>query len=125
TAAAGAKLVLVGDHAQLPEIEAGGTFRTLTRWLDPIRLVENRRQTEPWERLALDDLRSGQISEAVDAYRRQDRIVATVDIDDMRDRVVDDWFQSHTSGERALMIAAHRSEVADLNHRARLQLDDA
>ena len=125
TSAAGAKLVLVGDPAQLPEIEAGGAFRALTRRLDPIQLAENRRQTQPWERVALDDLRSGQIATAVGAYRRQDRIVIAEDLDDMCDRVVADWFGSHRAGERALMIAAHHSEVADLNHRARLLLDQA
>jgi conjugative relaxase-like TrwC/TraI family protein len=125
TATAGAKLVLVGDPAQLPEIEAGGAFGALTRRLDAIRLVENRRQTEPWERVALDELRSGNVASAVGAYHRQDRIIAVDDIDEMRDRVVSDWFQSHRTGERALMIAAHRSEVADLNHRARVYLDQA
>ncbi len=125
TATAGAKLVLVGDPAQLPEIEAGGAFRALTRRLDAIRLVENRRQTEPWERVALDDLRSGNVASAVGAYQHRDRIIAVDDIDEMRDRVVNDWFQSHRTGERALMIAAHRSEVTDLNDRARLLLDEA
>ncbi len=125
TSAAGAKLVLVGDPAQLPEIEAGGAFRSLTRRLEPIQLVENRRQTEPWERSALSDLRSGEIGSAVGAYRRQDRIVVAEDLDDLRDRVVHDWFQSHRSGESALMVAAHRSEVADLNQRAREHLDEA
>lgn len=125
TSAAGAKLVLVGDPAQLPEIEAGGAFRTVTRRLNPIQLVENRRQTEQWERVALDDLRSGHTATAVGAYRRQDRIVVAEDLDDIRDRVVVDWFRSHRAGERALMIAAHRSEVDDLNHRARLHLDHA
>jgi ATP-dependent exoDNAse (exonuclease V) alpha subunit len=37
-AAAGGKLVLVGDHRQLPELEAGGTFRALARRPAAIRL---------------------------------------------------------------------------------------
>ena len=125
TAQVGAKLVLVGDPAQLPEIEAGGSFRTLTERLDPIRLTENRRQTQLWERTALQDLRDGRIDVAVGAYQRADRIIVADDLDDIRDRVVGDWYQSHRAGERALMIAAHRSEVADLNHRARHVLDTA
>jgi conjugative relaxase-like TrwC/TraI family protein len=125
TAVVGAKLVLVGDPAQLPEIEAGGAFRALTERHDPIRLVENRRQIHHWERTTLDHLRDGRVDTAVGAYRRRDRIVVAENLDDMRDRVVDDWFGSHQSGEMALMIAAHREEVADLNHRARLRLTAA
>lgn len=68
TSSAGAKLVLVGDPEQLPEIEAGGAIRTLTERLDLIRLVENRRQIDGWERDALDDLRSGRVEDAVAAY---------------------------------------------------------
>lgn len=125
TVAAGAKLVLVGDPEQLPEIEAGGAFRALTQRLDPIRLVENRRQVDRWEREALDDLRSGRVDAAVAAYDHRERIVVVADPDALRDRVVGDWFDSHRAGERALMIAAHRAEVRDLNERARELLDDA
>jgi len=123
TAAAGAKLVLVGDPAQLPEIEAGGAFRALTERLDPIRLVDNRRQIESWERHALHDLRSGRVGDAVAAYDDRQRIIVVSDPDTLRQRVIDDWFTSHHTGEQALMIAAHRSEVDDLNQRAHQLLD--
>jgi conjugative relaxase-like TrwC/TraI family protein len=125
TGSVGAKLVLVGDPAQLAEIEAGGTFRALTEQLDVVRLVENRRQVEPWERRALDDLRAGRIADAVAAYDNRQRIIVVADPDTLRDRVIDDWFASHQTGENALMIAAHRAEVRDLNRRARRLLDDA
>jgi ATP-dependent exoDNAse (exonuclease V) alpha subunit len=39
-----AKLVLVGDDRQLPELEAGGAFRALARRLPVVELTENRRQ---------------------------------------------------------------------------------
>ena len=125
TDTAKAKLVLVGDPEQLPEIEAGGAFRALTQRPDAIELVDNRRQIEPWERRALHDLRTGQIAAAVEAYDQQHRIVMVADPDTLRDRVVADWFTSTQAGERALMIAAHRSEVRDLNQRARELLDTA
>jgi ATP-dependent exoDNAse (exonuclease V) alpha subunit len=56
---AGAKVVLVGDIHQLPEIEAGGLFRSLAQRLGAIQLQENRRQRQPWEQQALDLLRTG------------------------------------------------------------------
>ena len=120
---AGAKLVLVGDPEQLPEIEAGGAFRALTERLDAIRLVENRRQVEQWERWALNDLRSGRVGEAVAAYDDRQRIAVVDDPDSLRQAVVEDWYESHRAGEQALMVAAHRSEVRDLNERARELLD--
>ena len=46
----GAKLVLVGDPRQLPEIEAGGAFGALATRLGAVELTENRRQNERWER---------------------------------------------------------------------------
>ena len=51
--------------------------------------------------------------------------MVVADPDELRDHVVEDWFDSHRSGDRALMIAAHRAEVRDLNERARELLDDA
>ena len=48
--AAGAKVVLVGDPCQLPEIDAGGAFRGLASRLGASHLTDNRRQTDAWER---------------------------------------------------------------------------
>jgi ATP-dependent exoDNAse (exonuclease V) alpha subunit len=56
---AGAKLVLVGDDRQLPAVEAGGAFTALAARGPTIRLCENGRQHEQWERDALDLLRHG------------------------------------------------------------------
>lgn len=125
TAAAGAKLVLVGDTAQLPEIDAGGSFRALTEALPGAVLVENRRQIHEWERYALDDLRAGNITEAVAAYDGQGRIVISDNADALRQQLVDDWATAHLAGDDAVMIASHRADVRDLNDRARDLLDAA
>jgi ATP-dependent exoDNAse (exonuclease V) alpha subunit len=54
-----AKLVLVGDDCQLPEIRAGGAFRALAQRLGPVELHEVRRESDGWDREALASLRSG------------------------------------------------------------------
>jgi ATP-dependent exoDNAse (exonuclease V) alpha subunit len=123
--AAGAKMVVVGDTAQLPEIDAGGSFRALTEALPCAHLVENRRQVHEWERTALDDLRQGRFSEAVVAYDGNQRIITTDNADALRQRLVDDWAGAHLGGDDAVMIATHRADVRDLNDRARTLLDDA
>ncbi len=68
------KLVLVGDHRQLPEIEAGGVFRGLVQRGFAIELKDNLRQAHAWERRALDLLRDGRAAESVGLYARHGRI---------------------------------------------------
>ena len=118
------KLVLVGDHRQLPELEAGGTFRALVHRGLAIELTENRRQREAWERRALDQLRDGQADAALEAYDTHGRIHLGSTADEIRRRLVADWDELRGSGE-AVMIARRRSDVADLNRRARNLLREA
>ena len=42
--------------------------------------------------------------------------------DRVHGRMAEDWYLSHTTGRDAVMLALHRSDVADLNQRARLHL---
>lgn len=114
---AGAKLVLVGDDRQLPEIGAGGTFGALARRLPAIELRENRRQNAVWEREALALLRSGNADGAVRRYTERGRIVSGQDDEAVRQRLVEDWWKSGDPDD-AVMIAHRRRDVADLNGRA-------
>jgi ATP-dependent exoDNAse (exonuclease V) alpha subunit len=116
---AGAKLVRVGDPAQLPEISAGGAFQALADTLGALELRENRRQELGWERQALLDIREGRAQEAVDVYLAHGRIHLARDIDAAKDRLVADWWQALGEGADALMIAATRADAEDLAHRAR------
>ncbi len=121
-AAAGAKVVLIGDHHQLPEIDAGGTFAGIHARLQGTRLVENRRQIEPWERHTLAQLRDGDVDTAFATYQRHDRVVHAADPEQLRDRLVDDWWAARHSGSHAFMIAGRNDDVDDLNRRARTRL---
>ena len=115
---ADAKLVLVGDHRQLAEIEAGGAFRALATRLPVIELKENRRQSAAWERDALALLRDGDAAEALRRYERHGRVTTGESADEVRGRLVADWWAS-ASRDEAVMIAFRRVDVADLNGRAR------
>ncbi|KKL48853.1 hypothetical protein LCGC14_2321340, partial [marine sediment metagenome] len=46
---ASGKLILIGDHHQLAEIDAGGLFAALTMRLPSVELTENVRQRHEWE----------------------------------------------------------------------------
>ena len=116
---AGAKLVLVGDDRQLPEIEAAGLFAALADRLGALELKEVRRQREPWDRDALAALRGGDVDRFAREYGAHGRIVAATTAQAARERLVRDWLEAHERGERALMIAHRRRDVADLNRRAR------
>ncbi len=114
---AGAKLVLVGDDRQLPEIGAGGAFRALAARLPAIELHENRRQAAEWEREALKLLRDGDAEGAAGRYEAAGRVVADDDASKLRQRLVAEWWRAGDPGE-AVMIAYRRRDVADLNGRA-------
>ncbi len=115
---ADAKLVLVGDHRQLPELAAGGAFRGMVRRGLAVELRENRRQSQTWERAAVEDLRDGRVDKAIAAYDAHGRLTVAPSPDDAKQRLVADWWGAG-SGEDAVMIAARRSDVIDLNARAR------
>jgi conjugative relaxase-like TrwC/TraI family protein len=118
---AGAKLVLVGDDKQLPEIDAGGAFRGLAHRLGAVELRHNRRQRDPEDRRALDEHRAGRPDELVESLRRRGRVTVAPDVQQTRQSLVSDWWQgARAEGvENAVMIALRRSEVRELNDLAR------
>jgi conjugative relaxase-like TrwC/TraI family protein len=112
---AGAKVVLVGDDRQFASIQAGGGFRALRLRLGASELTVNRRQVEAWEQRAIDDVRAGNLEQAIAAYADHDRIRAFEARDD-RDRVlVSDWWQAHQAGEQPVIYAHRRAQVDQLN----------
>jgi len=125
TEAARAKLILVGDDRQLPEIEAGGAFHALAERLGPVELSDVRRQREAWDRDALAALREGDVERFAREYHQHGRLVAAPTAEDARAALVEDWWQSHERGEGPLMIAHRRADVAALNARARERLREA
>jgi conjugative relaxase-like TrwC/TraI family protein len=112
---AGAKVVLVGDDRQFASIQAGGGFRALRLRLGASELTVNRRQVEAWEQQAIEDVRAGNLEQAIAAYAEHDRIRA-FEARDHRDRVlVNDWWQAHEAGEQTVIYAHRRAQVDQLN----------
>ena len=119
----GAKAVLVGDPRQLPEIDAGGLLAGLAERLPGVQLTENRRQRDEWERQALRQLRDGDIDTAIGSYRGHGRIILGDNAEDTRARLIADWWGARLDGEDVIMLAGRRSDVDDLNRRARTRLE--
>jgi Ti-type conjugative transfer relaxase TraA len=124
-AVAHAKVVLVGDPRQLPEIDAGGLLRGLGARMPTIRLTENRRQRESWERDALAQLRDGNVDNAIAAYENHGRIRVDQTAPAARNAMTADWWAASLAGDRVLMLATRWSDVDDLNARARAHLQEA
>ena len=95
---AGAKLVLVGDDAQLPEIAAGGSFRALAQSLGALELADNRRQERGWEREALLAIRQGRAQEAVAPTLAHGRIHVARGARGGPAALVADWLAAHRAG---------------------------
>jgi hypothetical protein len=119
------KLILIGDDHQLPEIDAGGLFRALTKRLPAVELTDNIRQQHEWERVALAELRDGTPDHAIDAYRQHKRLIVGHNRGDAIARAVDDWHRHVTAtGDptSGLLIAHDNNTVAELNEQARTRL---
>lgn len=115
---AGAKVLLVGDWAQLSPVQAGGGFRLLaTDRDDTPTLNDVRRFRQKWELAASLELRGGKYS-AIETYLREGRVDSGAR-EDVLDLLFDNWRTDTTAGRRTLMLAADTQTVADLNTRAR------
>ncbi|MGO4363339.1 MobF family relaxase [Terrabacter sp. RAF57] len=117
---AGAKVLLVGDWAQLSPVAAGGAFRLVaTDRSDPPALHDVRRFRHEWERDASLKLRTG-AKGAAGEYARRGRVRGG-DRETMLDELFANWTDDVAAGRRSLMVAADTATVADLNRRARAQ----
>jgi len=126
--AAAGKLILIGDHCQLAEIDAGGLFAALTARLPAVELTENVRQDQEWERTALAELRQGSISRAVAMYDRRGLINVATTTDDTITQAVDAWHHDvQDVGDPAqVLLIGHRNTTVDqLNRQARARIAES
>jgi len=115
---AGAKVLLVGDWAQLSPVSAGGAFHLLATDRDDVpQLQDVRRFRHEWERAASLDLRHGR-GDAADTYTDHGRVQGG-DRESMLDLLYEAWQVDTRAGRRSLMIASDSQTVLDLNNRAR------
>jgi conjugative relaxase-like TrwC/TraI family protein len=117
----GAKVLLVGDTAQLSSIEAGGALAMLVPDRGDVpELAENWRFTHDWERHASVALRGGNPA-ALDAYQAHGRI-HEASRDQALTAAYTAWLREWSAGVNSLLIAADAATVAELNTRARADL---
>jgi len=119
-AAAGAKLLLVGDAYQLSAVDAGGAFSLLVdRRSDAPELTEIHRFTHAWEKSASLALRRGDV-EVISTYAREHRI-AEGSTDTMLDAAYDRWRADQLEGRASIVVTESAQAVRALNERARAE----
>ncbi|GLU87729.1 MULTISPECIES: ATP-dependent DNA helicase [Kocuria] len=122
---AGAKIVAVGDPAQLSAIEAGGTLGWIERHQDrpdvtAATLSSVWRFKNDWEASNSLALREGQ-HHAIDTLIEHDRITGVADPDDVETTAFQQWAEARTQGS-ALLIASTKDSVDRLNAQAQALL---
>lgn len=118
---AGAKVLLVGDYAQLQSVDAGGAFAMITNdRADTPELVDVHRFTHAWEKTASLGLRHGH-PQVIDSYLDHQRITDG-DHDIMTDAAYTAWRANRDQGLVSVLIAETREDVFALNTRARADL---
>ena len=116
-----AKVLLVGDFAQLQSVDAGGAFGLLVGDRDDApELVDVHRFTNAWEKTASLALRHGR-TEVIDTYLDHGRIHEG-DAEEMTDAAYAAWRADRNAGSVSVLIAETREDVTTLNTRARADL---
>jgi conjugative relaxase-like TrwC/TraI family protein len=117
----GAKLVAIGDGAQLPSIGAGGMFDRLAEIAPSAQLSNVRRTLDHAEQQAWADLRAGRSDRAMAHYLRRGHLHMTDTRDQAVERAVGDWARltrEYSIEQVALISDASNLEIDRLNARA-------
>ncbi|WP_261623264.1 MobF family relaxase [Nesterenkonia marinintestina] len=115
---AGAKVLMVGDPAQLEAVDAGGFLGHVERNLDHAKLTSVFRFHQQWERQASLQLRRGD-KDALETYERQGRLHGDKDTDPA-DAAYAAWEADTAAGLSSILIASDNTTVAELNQRAQV-----
>ena len=115
-----AKIVLVGDPAQIGTINApGGLLAALAARGHGIELTDVHRFRHEWEAQASLRLRDGDRS-VIDVYAGAGRLHTVPDPDDAATAVFAHWQQATAGGAEVMMLARTRDDVDQLNAFAKI-----
>ncbi|MGO4684532.1 Ti-type conjugative transfer relaxase TraA [Hyphomicrobium sp. 2TAF46] len=121
---AGAKLVLVGDAAQLQPIEAGAAFRAIVERIGAAELTQVRRQRDVWQQQATRDLSRGNVKRALAAYRAKGAIRQPAARTEAIVEITRDYLAARVTrpASQTLILAHSNAEVFALNQSVRVAL---
>ncbi|MFC5175089.1 MobF family relaxase [Nocardioides taihuensis] len=117
---AGAKVLLVGDWAQLQAVDAGGAFPLLAEARDDTpELTEVHRFVNEWEKDASIDLRLGR-TKVISTYFRHERVKDGTHAE-MVDAAYLAWRADLRDGASSLLVTESTDAMVELNERARAE----
>ena len=126
-----AKLVLVGDHAQLQPVGPGASFRAIVERLGFAEIHTIYRQRKEWQRQATAQFAAGKVADALQAYAENDCVHFKENDREAMQQLVKHWLHLHeerpTLLHEQLVIAYQNKDVASLNtllRAARVQRGD-
>jgi conjugative relaxase-like TrwC/TraI family protein len=115
TAESESKLVLVGDHAQLSPIGAGGLLPELQDRVPTAELSEVHRAQQAWEREAWGQLREGNAQQALASYQAHDRLHIADTREQAAQQMVSDWDNARQEHPEQRMLMLTDSSNAELD----------
>lgn len=116
---AGAKIVLVGDAAQLQSIDAGGAFHALGKRLGATRLTKIVRQRDEWARRAVHQFAWGDALGALREYAQRGLFHIADSRPEAVARLIADWKEHGvTRPQDCLIFTGTRQERDQLNRLA-------
>jgi conjugative relaxase-like TrwC/TraI family protein len=106
TAERGARVLLVGDGAQISAIGPGGLFAALEGRVPTAELTEVHRANHAWERKAWEQIRAGEPGPPLAQYQSRDRLHISDTRAEAAEAMVENWDQMRKDqpGNQAVMI---------------------
>jgi Ti-type conjugative transfer relaxase TraA len=123
---AGAKLILVGDEAQVPPVSAGSPFRSLKKTVGAVELTENRRQKKEWQQKASREIREGSVRDALMRYAKEQMIEVVETKEEAIETNVANWNRSFDPDKPAdvILTSFRREDTARQNQAAREKMKE-
>ena len=113
----GARLLLVGDAAQISAIGPGGLFPALEGRVPTAELTEVFRANHEWERRAWEQIRAGEPGPALVAYQAHERLHITDTRSEAAEAMVENWDRTRNSipGQAVMVTDASNLERDQMN----------
>lgn len=114
-----AKVVLVGDYAQIQPVGPGASFRAMVERLGFAEIQTVYRQKTPWQRDATHDFSAGRVAAAMRAYEVNKCVQLSIGKDETMAILVSDVFatRAETGADfsQCLVVAHKNEDVSQLN----------
>jgi ATP-dependent exoDNAse (exonuclease V) alpha subunit len=113
----GATVVLIKDDKQLQPVEAGMPTRTIDGTVPQAHLSTNRRQQDPQDREAVQNLRDGRAVEAVKSYADRGLVTVADNRREAIEKLVSTWVADGGARrpEKIAVFVPTRAEAAEVN----------